>query len=979
MIRYFLLSFCIPYHLIVSLAISWFPYLQYFKYRRSRYFYVTDQAHVQTKSNQSLAESRDITYIQSVNPLSSPVIDYRTSLDPALIAYKNLPLDQRILDLAGNPVPAWYSRFGTGISQAEIFHKSSLFANGKQQVMVGDGPWVNDIGPIVDIPQVPASPSLEDNWHKIVTTDLSSTNVVIATGIQFPSVPFLTTGLYNSQNILFPISSRHIVKTPDGALHAVCSYIISSLSRIVYLKSVTGGETWISTVVDNNDGHHYLMPSITCDQNNGIHITFTRYDQVLFDTYWLYCGGATPDGFELVSSAGNIAYHRLLFGNEGLYWPTLADNPDTYYDHDHVHGTTDGSVTACGNYTIYGDCTRAGCYWHHAGATVSMSLSSMLPLSRSLKLLRYHGIPTSLPADIIVPFKSNVPAGYTRYSDQDHYPIYCSNDVGTIVGATQHRHLVHYRLYGSASCNGQPSAGGAGTPASCEHEHEGDVYTSYEPNSVPSYGVILGKVAAPISILAVDALILASAVPLLIQLTSLSAHGEVLHDKYLVGHDSYGDLGGTTLHDHDDMSFDTVGGNSSGNVWTIITTPPGPVSLATGAHAHHLAKTIDDATPFVSAFGPRIYAVNTQLDLSTYGNDLFYRYISPIGSLAAPVNISLIKTFYPSFEGVCLVDGSDNVHFAWSAQGLNTTLGRARICYNKLSGGVLGVRASLTVSDNHMLFPSMDIDRNGDIHVAWFNATTNQSVEYRKYSGGAWAAVEVVDNASYVGNPSNIVTDNDCNTYLMYAHWTDAGTPIKEIYYRVRTVAGAWSAATNLSPGKLAAGYNQYPGQIYLDNKGNVVFTWSGKGYGAHTGVYHPVYRYLTASGTIVPAVGSDAIDLFPLDDTEIFYPTVFWHSYPFVDGVYQNLVTSGLTFVYLYNPRNGATKDTADLRFYSSPNALVGDAGAIGTGGEGDGDFVPGGVSGESILQNDSYAAVMRGYIGRSGFARTAYGNYMV
>jgi len=305
------------------------------------------------------------------------------------------------------------------------------------------------------------------------------------------------------------------------------------------------------------------------------------------------------------------------------------------------------------------------------------------------------------------------------------------------------------------------------------------------------------------------------------------------------------------------------------------------------------------------------------------------------------------------------------LHFLWSAQGLNTTKSRARVSYKKMTSGSLGSRVDLTTSDNHMLYPSLDIDRLGDIHTAWFNSTTNQSLEYRKYSGGSWGSVENVDTDSYVGYPGNIITDNDCNVFLFYCKWTDAGTAIKEVFYRKRVKStGIWSAAINLSPNKASSGYNQFSGQSFIDNKGNIVFIWSGKGYGAHAAVYHPVYRYIKSDGTIVPATSSEAVDLFPDDDTEILYPAVFWHSYPVTDLVYQNLVVSGFTFLYLYNPRNGASKDTADLKFFSSPDALVGDASNSGSGGSGDSILNPSGVGAESILQQETYTISVGGHI---------------
>ena len=123
-----------------------------------------------------------------------------------------------------------------------------------------------------------------------------------------------------AQYMLFPVSSRHICKTSDGVLHAVVSYDIDGLSRIIYLKSINGVAKWTSTIVDNDDGCDYVLPSITCDSADGIHITWSRWRYVIAWTYWLYSGSDTPEGFTCISDdSSGIAYQRLLRGGVGSY------------------------------------------------------------------------------------------------------------------------------------------------------------------------------------------------------------------------------------------------------------------------------------------------------------------------------------------------------------------------------------------------------------------------------------------------------------------------------------------------------------------------------------------------------------------------------------------------------------------------------------------------------------------------------------
>jgi hypothetical protein len=945
---------------------------------------VTDSAHVQTKIAVPLAESRNLSLVTIRNPTSEPISNYKTAIDPALIAGKILPVDQRILELSGEPVPAWQSNYGTGLSKAEIFHKSSILSNGIQQVFVGDGPWVKDLGPVVDIPQppdddVPELIDIWDNWHKDVVTDLSSCDVLMFADMTYPSVPYFTDYLaaYRVQSSLFPLSSRHVVKTSDGVLHAVVAYAISGLSRIVYMKSENGGETWSSTIVDNNDGHHYVTPSITCDKNDGIHITYTRWDSAAVSTFWLFSGSSIPSGFTLVSGSGDFGYHRLLGGEEGSYYPALGNNPDDYNDHCHYIHVSSGSVDTTTNPLMLAEPVSTfpavNIGFHHTAAEWSSPvLQSLLPPSRSLKLLRYYGIPPSLPADIVVPFDTSVPSGFTRYSAQDGYCVYCSDDVGTILGLDQHRHQRTLTVSGVTNVYNveyYPFE----VPTIYNHTHTCDAISGYTAVNPYRQQVVFGKVDSSITTIPAHSLLMFlsddASIP---DTTLLSGVGGALNKRYLVGGSSYADLGGALEHTHPDYNGGTFGPTPVG---PQSRTAAGPLTFSRSDHSHIIHAWWDDASNYGSRIMPCIYHVDSSINMSTYGNDLFYRYISPAGTPSTPINISELHTYFPSFEGVCLADGSDNLHFCWSAQGLNTNPDRARISYRKMTSGSLGARTDLTTSDQHMLYPSIDIDKNDVIHVAWFNATTMASIEYRQFASGSWSVIETVDNSNYVGYPSNIVADENGDVLITYLKWSDNVTPIQDVMYR-RRAAGSWGTSYNLSPGKAAGGHHQFTSQIYIDNKKNIIVMWNGKGYGSHTGVYHPVYRIILPDDTVYPPLTGDATDLFPDDDNPIIYPVVFWHSFPLSDSVYQNLVSSGFTFVYLYNPR-GTYGETADLRFFSSPSAMVGDVGSIGGGGIGSDDHFPGGVGGEGVFEQESYSISVRGYICKS-YSTSQVGRYL-
>jgi hypothetical protein len=851
---------------------------------------------------------------------------------------------------------------------AEIFNKRSFTSEGIQHVVIGSGPYIQDIGAALDLSDIGEPTSLLDEWHKNIVTDLTDDDILVIGDVHAVVDSYLSNIAYMCQNILFPVSSRHIVKTRDGALHAVVSYALSGINRVFYLKSVNGGRSWTSTIVDPDDGMSYITASITCDEHDGIHIIFSREDNFISDTYWLYDGADTPTGFEAISDSEDYHFKdRFLFGGTALY--SSLD-----YNNDHQHGYTVeeagiyDSGNKCGIIYASGSSYSTGCNFHHNYTLVEFGSASHIPPYRTLRALRYHGIPYYLPAGIIIPFDQAVPAGFTRYSAQDGYHVRFDSAIGNVGGATEHRHRIVANAsgyYPNAYCG---DFSGVLVPNKA-HNHTFDFYTEYAPNLVPSYYSVFGRVDSTLYSIPSHSLLLMSNALSLSYLTSLSQSGESLFEKSLIGASSYGPRsGGDITHIHPEQT--AISTSSSGYKFCTDEAYPSDEYWPTAgavecSHQHRLKYTFTSANSLPAYVLPYIYHVDSPINCNAHGSDLFYVYISPEGVASSPVNVSQIRTFYPSLEGSVLVDDNDDVHVIYSSQGINSPLGDARICYKKKTSSGWQPRVDFTTSD-HMLYPSIDIDFNGDVHASWFNCSTFQSIQYRKCVSGSWQAIEYVDTSSYVGYPSNIIVDPLGNVYVVYLKWSDPETQIKEVYYSKRTSSG-WSPPVNLSPGKAAAGYNQSNGQVLVDNKGNVVVTFTGKGYGAHASVYHPVYRYITPEDVVIPDLSSDAVDLFPDDDTEIIYPTVFWHPYPLSDSVYQNLVVSGFAFMYLYNPRKsiGDDLDTADIKFFASPHSLVGDSGHLGDGGLSDTDlpdsFVPV-ISG--LLQQETYTVSSRGHI---------------
>ena len=353
---------------------------------------------------------------------------------------------------------------------------------------------------------------------------------------------------------------------------------------------------------------------------------YTSDSSMNFYTYWLYAGAATPEGFELISDVGGMAYHRLLGCGENAIVPAVGQNPDTFNSHIPVFQSSDYAATDA-KYIYYEEghtnqyASNHG--WHHSTATVSMTSGSALPLSKSLKLLRFAGIPSALPADIIIPFTVDVPEGFERYSAQDGYYIYCSNDVGTIVGAATHHHHFDYSLTGSVG--DIPIRLGVGDTnfSVRNHAHVGSYTMAAIDNLLTSQNIILGKVTSPITVLPVGMILLSTSLPASIDCTSLHNSGSALANKYLFGSSNYSAKDTADIHDHADFTITSVS-KTTGTCFAEVLYWDLNAVLCT--HGHTIHVHIDDVNQddVVSHFKPQAYLINVAVDLSVYASISFY-------------------------------------------------------------------------------------------------------------------------------------------------------------------------------------------------------------------------------------------------------------------------------------------------------------------------------------------------------------------
>jgi len=919
---------------------------------------MTDSVHVRTKHAADFAQTRTLTVTTIENPTDSNIENYVTGVDPSVICSKNpegYPAAQslKITNIEKEIETSWLTAYVTGVNPADIYTKNIVTSGGVKHVYIGNN-GLPDIGPVV-------YPSNDD--HKNAVVDLAPVDLAIYEDVTF-DLPSVIAGRASAaaEYILYPVSARHIVRDSTGLIHAVVCIKIGSRQRVVYLVSDSGGVAWSAEVVDSDEDYmEYIYPSITVDRFDGVHLVYSRWDGIEGRCFLLYAGSTTPTGWTLVSGSGGEFYNRLLCAWD-FYCDGMADT------HSHNFNWIDqlpGAVYAADMGPRY-----QARYDHHSDYTIAMSESSIIPPYKTLKVISYPGLPPSIPKDAVLMFSISAPSGFTRYSAQDGFYIRCSDTVGSTGGTTNHKHTISGELLDShGGCCGDFQCAFDNIASACYHSHTFSFDTEYSDHLPLAWNVVLGKADSEMFTIPATAILMFDLFPTNSEFLSLSGAEESLQYMSIKGGTSYEEGGGSMIHDHGTYASgtsSTYSGHEGETTWSNFESP----FAAAYPHNHRVDAALAGEYNFPSMKGVPLCRATSDLDCSTFGKDIFYRYRPKDGAWTDPLNISNSNSYYQQVEPAILADSNNDLHVVWGYGYWATPYAHTKIVYRKRTGASWGAIEDVSTDQANLRYPSIDIDRAGNVHVAWWDATNFNAVQYRKKSPSGWESVENIDTNSYVGWISNLVADANGYPHLVYAKFSSMENKYKELYYTKRTGAG-WASPTNITPNKASSNYHQFPGQLSLDNKGGLFVSFSGMGYGSYPAKYSLACRYVKPDGTIVPSTSLPPEPLLEDEDVHCIYPCLFWHIYPYASGVYQNLTIQGLTMLYLHD-LTGTYFETADVKFHSSEQAIVGDAADHGRGGSGSGRIVGdlgtiGGTGGESVLQKTSYHTTIRGSICQS------------
>jgi hypothetical protein len=281
-------------------------------------------------------------------------------------------------------------------------------------------------------------------------------------------------------------------------------------------------------------------------------------------------------------------------------------------------------------------------------------------------------------------------------------------------------------------------------------------------------------------------------------------------------------------------------------------------------------------------------------DLTDYGGsgtdfDIFYKYRDNSGVWSTTEVVSTDSTEESRSPSLAL-DSSGTIHVAWRDDTNYGGSGTDKdIFYNcRDATGVWStteVVSTESAEDSHT--PSLDVESDGTVHVAWRDNTnyggagSEHDIFYKyRSNAGTWSATEVVstESSSDSDNPS-LAVENDGTVHVAWDDMTDyssSGTDF-DIFYKYKST-GVWSTTEVVSTESTQLSF--WP-SLKVDSDKNIHVIWDDwtdyGGAGVDEDIFYKVKTSSGWSATEVVSTESTEISYQSSLDVDISYVHVAW------------------------------------------------------------------------------------------------------
>jgi len=185
----------------------------------------------------------------------------------------------------------------------------------------------------------------------------------------------------------------------------------------------------------------------------------------------------------------------------------------------------------------------------------------------------------------------------------------------------------------------------------------------------------------------------------------------------------------------------------------------------------------------------------------------------------------LTNDAYDQIRPTMAIDSNNNIYVAWHGKSANST-GFFQIRFIKFSNGSWSGVTDLTSGNYNQQFATMAVDSQSNVHIAWHGTTagapSNTQIRYIKYSNGGWGSItEITSNATYTQNRPFVAVDYNDNVHIVWYGWNVAHVDRNQVRY-IKYSNGSWSGITEIT---------NFPGdQNYttmgVDSLNNIHLAW---------------------------------------------------------------------------------------------------------------------------------------------------------
>ncbi|MCP8304884.1 MAG: hypothetical protein H3Z50_05395 [archaeon] len=328
-----------------------------------------------------------------------------------------------------------------------------------------------------------------------------------------------------------------------------------------------------------------------------------------------------------------------------------------------------------------------------------------------------------------------------------------------------------------------------------------------------------------------------------------------------------------------------------------------PVVLADPSYTVKTRTSLDSTSmttqrALVRSSNGTLHCVYSKYDILQASIQVYYAYSEDGGvtwneELVADPNT--VNQFWPCIA----IDSNDDVHVVWAGFGWGVNFDFTNIQYRmRTPSGGWQAQEGVTDVDADQAMPSIAIDSNDNVHIAWSGYgwginTDYKNIQYRMRTSDGWQVQEgVTDNDTSDQFYPCIAIDSNDNVHVVWDGWGWGTYPdgVSNIHYRMRASSG-WQAQEEVTDKDV----DQDSASIAIDSKDNVHVVWHGLGWGTNPNVANIQYRMRTPSGGWQAREG--------LTDLPFAYgqnfPILIWSMHPTSSTVRTNVPESGYALVY--------------------------------------------------------------------------------